>query len=98
MTDPHAMHSYGMGTPMKLMPKYLDIMAAQSTLISITGRGGERFLSHPYAIKLPYAMRCHDFLIANLGILQFFPQWLLVVLSYILGYIDGTDIFNATRL
>lgn len=68
VTDPHTIHSYGMGIPLKLMPKDLDIMAARSTPINITGRGGERFLSQPYAMKLPYAMSCHDSLIAKITI------------------------------
>lgn len=50
---------------MKLIPKDLDIMAAQSTPINITGRGGERFLPHAYAMKISYGMRCHNFLIGN---------------------------------
>lgn len=65
VTDPHTIYSYGMGTPMELVPKYLDIMAAQSTPINITGRGGERFLSHAYAMKISYGMRCHNFLIGK---------------------------------
>lgn len=39
-----------------------------------------------------------DVMISLLPRLQYSPNWLLAALSYVLGYVDGTDIFSHKKV
>ena len=70
--------------PMKLMPKYLDIMAVSYNRLPSTSQAvGE--IASCHILMLWKFLMLWDVMISSLPRLQFSLQWLLVVLSYILS-------------
>ncbi|KAL2698263.1 hypothetical protein AAEP93_010973 [Penicillium crustosum] len=79
-----------------------DIMLASDDRLpsASLGRGRGRFLSHPCAVKIPCAMSYCEALILLLcrdrdSICE--SYW-LAILSYMLEYVDGTDILDENKL
>lgn len=79
-----------------------DIMLASDDRLpsASLGRGRGRFLSHPCAVKIPCAMSYCEALILLLcrdrdSICE--SYW-LAILSYMLEYVDGTDILYENKL
>ncbi|KAF4767564.1 hypothetical protein N7455_011273 [Penicillium solitum] len=64
------------------------------------GRGRGRFLSHPCAVKIPCAVSYCEALILLLyrGRDSVCESYWLAILSYMLEYVDGTDILGENKL
>ena len=64
------------------------------------GRGRGRFSSHPCTVKLPCTVRYYEALILLLyrDYDSSYETYWLAILSYILEYIDGTDILDENKL
>ncbi|CAG8403571.1 unnamed protein product [Penicillium salamii] len=64
------------------------------------GRGRGRFLSHYCTVKVPSAVRYCEAVILLLcrDYDTSYETYWLAILSYILDYVDGTDIFDENKL
>ncbi|KAJ5964922.1 uncharacterized protein N7479_004798 [Penicillium vulpinum] len=80
----------------------LDIMIASDNRLpsASLGRGRGRFLSYPCAVKIPCAVRYCEALILLLcrDYDSTYETYWLAILTYIMEYVDGTDIFDESEL
>ncbi|CAG8380372.1 hypothetical protein CBS147333_9308 [Penicillium roqueforti] len=85
-----------------LPEKNPDIMIASDDRLpsASLGRGRGRFSSHPCTVKLPCAVRYCEALILLLcrDYDSSYETYWLAILSYMLEYVDGTDILDENKL